>query len=181
MRSMVSCIANGMILKHKVLDIKKTLQKIRSSFYWPNLQTDVRQYIAGSDFCTKRKGENKTKRAPMQMVETGYPMERIATDVLGELPTTKNGNKYILVVSDYYTKWTESFPMANMEAQTVARIIVDEVVCRFGVLMPFILTRGVSLRAISFKKCVLSSVSRKRTPLPTIHNLMVWSRGSIAR
>ena len=60
-------------------------------------------------------------------------MQRIATDILGELPETENGNKYILVVSDYFTKWTEAFAMANMEAGTVARIIVEEVVTRFGV------------------------------------------------
>ncbi|VDI67235.1 Hypothetical predicted protein [Mytilus galloprovincialis] len=69
----------------------------------------------------------------MQLVKTGVPMQRIATDILGELPETENGNKYILVVSDYFTKWTEAFPMPNMEAQTVAKIIVEEVVTRFGV------------------------------------------------
>ncbi|CAG2221978.1 unnamed protein product [Mytilus edulis] len=61
----------------------------------------------------------KKKRAPMAIVETSSPMERLATDILGELPETENGNRYILVVTDYYTKWTESFPMPNMEASTV--------------------------------------------------------------
>ncbi|CAC5379679.1 unnamed protein product [Mytilus coruscus] len=67
----------------------------------------------------------------MVLVEANGPMERIATDILGELPETEGGNKYILVVSDYYTKWT--FAMPNIEAKTVAKIIVEEVIVRFGV------------------------------------------------
>jgi hypothetical protein len=35
---------------------------------------------------------------------SGYPMERIAADILGELSKTNDGNKYILVISDYFTK-----------------------------------------------------------------------------
>jgi len=45
----------------------------------------------------------------MQNVETGFLMKRLATDILGELPETEAGNRYILVVAAYYTKWTESF------------------------------------------------------------------------
>jgi hypothetical protein len=47
-------------------------------------------------------------QAPMQMVKSGVPMQRIATDILGELPETENGNKYKLVVSDYFTKSQEA-------------------------------------------------------------------------
>ena len=119
------------------LGIKKTLSKVRQSYYWPGLQRDVRHYVAGCEKCQKSKGPLKTPRAPMQIVGASRPMERIATDILGELPVTDKGNRYILVVSDYYTKWTEAFPMPNMEARTVADIIVREVVSRFGV--PYII------------------------------------------
>ena len=60
----------------------------------------------------------------MQLVETGFPMERIAMDILCELPVTSGGNKHILVISDYYT-------MPNMEAKTVAKLLVEEVIVRF--------------------------------------------------
>ncbi|XP_061183319.1 uncharacterized protein LOC133191588 [Saccostrea echinata] len=51
------------------------------------------------------------------------------------MPMTDNGNKYILVISDYFTKLTKSFPMTNMEAATFSKILylVQEVVSRFGV------------------------------------------------
>lgn len=69
----------------------------------------------------------------MKVVETGVPKEKMVTYILGELPKTEMGNRYISVLSDYFTKWTESFLMPNMEAQTVAQLLVEEVFARFGV------------------------------------------------
>lgn len=69
----------------------------------------------------------------MHLVYSGYTIERIATDILGELPQTANGNKYILVVADYFTKWTEAFALLNIEAKTVAAKVVEEFIARLGV------------------------------------------------
>ncbi|MCG8045677.1 MAG: DDE-type integrase/transposase/recombinase, partial [Candidatus Thiodiazotropha endolucinida] len=115
------------------LGIKKTLSKLRQKYYWPGLQNDVKVYVGGCKKCSRKKNPNPNKIAPMQVVRSGFPMERLAMDILGELPMTERGNKYILVISDYFTKWTESFPMANMEAKTCAAILVQEVITRFGV------------------------------------------------
>ena len=57
-------------------------------------------------------------------------MERVAMDILGPLPKTDRGNVYVLVVRDYYTKWIEAYPLPNQEAETVARVFVEEFVCR---------------------------------------------------
>ncbi len=82
------------------LGIKKTLSKIRQGYYWPGLQNDVRTYVGGCEASTKRKDTNRTKMAPMGIVKSGYPMERIAIDILGELSVTERGNRYILVIGD---------------------------------------------------------------------------------
>lgn len=61
-------------------------------------------------------------------------MEELAADILGPLPISNSGNKYVLIVADYFTtKWTEAFPIQNQEANTVAEKIVNEVVSNFGV------------------------------------------------
>eukprot|EP00731_Ephydatia_muelleri_P009135 Em0004g1473a len=54
-------------------------------------------------------------------------------DIMGPLPETSRGNKYILVIADYFTKWSEAYPIPNMEAITVAKCLVNEFICRFGV------------------------------------------------
>ena len=64
------------------LGVSKTVSKIKQKFYWPGLQSDVRSYIAGCETCSKRKGPIPRKRAPMQIVRSGFPMERIAIDIL---------------------------------------------------------------------------------------------------
>ncbi|CAC5390547.1 unnamed protein product [Mytilus coruscus] len=57
------------------LGTRKTLEKIRLTFYWPGLQSDVRLYIRGCDFCSRKKRPIPTKRAPMGIVQSSFPME----------------------------------------------------------------------------------------------------------
>ena len=63
----------------------------------------------------------------------GYPMQIIATDLVGPLPESDNGNQYILVVADYFTRWVEAFPLPNQEASTVATKLVEDIFLRFSV------------------------------------------------
>ena len=146
------------------LGVTKTVSKIKQKFYWPGLQSDVRSYIAGCDACSKRKGPIPSKRAPMQIVISGFPMERIAIDILGELPETPRGNKYIVVIGDYFTKWTEALPIPNMEACTVAKVLVENVLCRFGIPQVIHSDQGRQFESNLFQEmCKLLGIHKTRT------------------
>jgi len=45
---------------------------------------------------------------------------------------TVNGNKYSVVVTDLFSKWVEAFPVKSTDTETLARLLVDEVICRYG-------------------------------------------------
>ncbi|KRX51328.1 Retrovirus-related Pol polyprotein from transposon, partial [Trichinella patagoniensis] len=47
-------------------------------------------------------------------------------DILGPLEKTPSGNRCVLVLTDYFTKWTAAFPLANTEASTVAKVLVEK-------------------------------------------------------
>lgn len=160
------------------LGSKKTYARLRQRYYWPGYKRDVRTYVRGCDKCAKRKGPTKTKQAPMQILRSGYPMERIAIDILGELPVTERGNKYILVVADYFTKWTECFPMPNMEARTVAKILVEDVICRFGVPDKIHSDQGRQFESKVFKgMCELLQIEKK--PYYAIPPTVGWNGRAI--
>ena len=52
------------------------------------------------------------------------PFERIAMDVVGPLPRTSSGNKYVLVICDYATRYPEAVPMKSVDAEKVAEELV---------------------------------------------------------
>jgi len=49
--------------------------------------------------------------------------------VASDIATSKTGNKYILVVSDYFIRWVEAFVIPNQEAVTVAKTLIDNMFC----------------------------------------------------
>jgi len=53
-------------------------------------------------------------------------------DLLGPLPQSSNKNSYVLVVTDYFTRYTEAYALPNQEAKTVAGKLVNEFFFRFS-------------------------------------------------
>ena len=53
---------------------------------------------------------------------------------MGSLPVTPRGNQYILVVTDIFNKWIEAFSLVDTTSATLATVLMDEVICRYGVL-----------------------------------------------
>ena len=114
------------------MGVNKTAFRVRQHFYWPDLTTDVKVFCSACPVCRACSNPNPTARAPMQSMQVGYPFQRIAIDILGGLPVTGRGSKYVLVISDYFTRWPEAIPMPNMTADTFARTLFDNVIYRFG-------------------------------------------------
>ena len=110
----------------------KTLARIREKFFWPGCSSAVKEWCKTCVNCATRKAPPQKRRAPLQKILTGYPMQMVATDIMGPFPTSANGNKYILVASDYFTRWVEAYAIPNQEALTVARKLIDHMFCRFG-------------------------------------------------
>ena len=146
------------------LGISKTLGRVRERYYWIGCRQDVQRWCRACDICASRNGPQKKKKAPMAQYNVGAPMERIAADVLGPLPTSDSGNKYLLIVADYFTKWTEAFPMQHQEATKVAEIIVKEVVSRFGVPLSLHSDQGRNFESAVFSEmCSLLGIKKTRT------------------
>ena len=99
--------------KAEHMGVEKTLARLEERAWWPGYTTDVMDWVRCCEVCARRKGPAVNPRAPLMSVPIGSPMEMLAMDILGPLPVSNNGNKYLLVVSNYYTKWPEVFPLPD--------------------------------------------------------------------
>lgn len=141
------------------LGVYKTYEKLRDRYYWRGMYKDVEHWVRSCNDCSTRKKPRNKLRAPLLPIPVSAAYERMAVDILGPLPVTWKGNRYIVVFVEYLTKWPEIFPVKNIEAITIARLITDEIIPRHGAPRTLLSDRGSNfLSAIVKEVCSLYSI-----------------------
>ena len=146
------------------MGIRRTLASVRARFFWPHQRKAVEKWCAECTVCASRKHPTRKRRGPLQKYRMGLPMERVALDITGPWPVSHNGNRYVLVASDYFTKWSEAYPLPDQEAKTVAEAFVQQFIARFGAPLLVHTDQGRNFESRLFREmCALMGVKKTRT------------------
>ena len=143
---------------------EKMLGLLRERFFWPGCTGAVRSWCKSCVSCATRKSPTPKSRAGLQTIVTGYPMQIVCVDIMGPLPETQDGNKYVLVAADYFKKWVEAYGIPNQEALTVASKLVDDMFCRFSPPEQLYSNQGHQFESELVKEvCSLLQIRKTRT------------------
>ena len=143
---------------------KKTRGKIKRSFYWFGIREDVNSWVLKCDECAASTKPSKAPRGPMANMTVGSIMDRLSTDVVGPFPRTSRGNEYILVVTCHFSKWVEIFAIPDQSAATTARVILNEVIARYGSPYSILSDRGRNYESGIYRElCRLLEIRKVRT------------------
>ena len=108
---------------------KKTFARISSYFLWPRMWGDIKQFVRGCQKAVR----NSHSRAPLQPLPcVGEPFEKVAFDLVGPLPRSSSGNKYILTMMCLYTKYPEVISLRRVDNHTVLEAML-EIFARHGI------------------------------------------------
>ena len=152
---------NGLFAGH--LGEKRVYDRLRRNYWWQGLRSDVRAHCRSCLTCATRRGVGRATRPPLQPVPVGGPFHCVGVDIL-KLPLTYDGNQYVLVFIDYLTKWVEAFPIQDQKAETVARVMVEEVICRHGAPECLLSDRGTNfLSELVTEVCRLLQIKKLNT------------------
>ncbi|OON23482.1 hypothetical protein X801_00604 [Opisthorchis viverrini] len=83
--------------------------------------------------CGQVKERKPSAPAPLQTIKAGFSNELVGVGIIGPLPRTDRGNIYILVMVDNFTKWCEAIPIPKIDASTMAKKLLTELIARWGV------------------------------------------------
>ena len=129
------------------LGFMRTYEKIRQRYYWPGMYTEIDNWCKSCVDCATKKTPRNQAKAPIFSLPVEGPFDRVGVDILGPFPASKNGHRYVIVFTDYLTKWAECFAMKTVEAEAVAKIYVEEVVCRHSAARELLSDRGKNFLA----------------------------------
>ena len=144
---------------------QKTVSKIRQRFYWYHCRDEIEYWCRICDVCASRKQPHRKAKAPMKQYNVGYPLERIALDIMGPLPSTNHSkHRYILLVCDYFTKWLVAVPLVTIDAKTVASKLIDKFISVLGVPSELHSDQGSNFESCVFREvCELLGIRKTRT------------------
>lgn len=133
--------------------IAKTLEKLKRTFYWPNMARQVRDYIGSCDICKETKAQNSMLRPPMgNQILVDQPWQRLYIDLLGPYPRSKHGNTTILIILDQFSKFVVLKPLRKASAKAMVEFLESEIFHLFGVPESVLSDNGVQFRSHEFKK-----------------------------
>jgi hypothetical protein len=140
-------------------EFEKTLSSIKCRYFWIHMHRDVKSYCSTCHLCQTKKHLNSSFRAPLKPITVDQPWILIGIDVSGPLVRTPNGNLYIILAIDYFSKFCIGKATPDATALTTARFLFEDIICRFGMFKSLLSDHGKNFKSILFAQlCKLCGI-----------------------
>ena len=165
------------------LGSEKTYEKVRLRYYWPGMYKDIEHWCRSCVDCAMKKSPRNKRKAPLLPIPIEGAFDRVAMDILGPFPVSEDGNRYIIIFSDYYTRWPEAFALPSTEAPRIAQLLVDEILARHCAPRTLLSDRGSNfLSSIVNEVCKIMNTRKLNTTAyhPQTDGLVECFNGTLA-
>jgi transposase InsO family protein len=106
----------------------------RAGFYWPTIMADCFRYYKGCKECQRFRNVRLVPATMLHPIIKPWSFRGWRLDFIGQIhPPSFKGHRFLLVATDYFTKWTETVTLKNMTYKEVIEFIIEHIIHRFGV------------------------------------------------
>jgi hypothetical protein len=126
-------VHEGICGTHQVAHKMKWMLR-RAGVYWPNMLANCFKYYMGCEACQRF---GKVQSAPASMLHPTikpWPFRGGGLDFIGEVhPASTKGHHFVMVATDYLTKWVEVVPLKGMTHKELSNFELEHIVHWFGI------------------------------------------------
>ena len=101
-------------------------------FYWPGMASELKQRVNKCDTCLAKIQQVNLRGGQHKPRKHGFPGEVLYIDLVGPMPETPDGMKYIATMQDGFSRYCTACTIPNKEAVTVANALLDAWITKFG-------------------------------------------------
>ncbi|CAL9020231.1 unnamed protein product [Prunus brigantina] len=117
----------------------------RYGYFWPTMMKDCINYSKGCESCQRHGTIQQAPSVPMNPVVKPWPFRGWAMDLIGKIyPASSQQHCFIIVATDYFTKWVEAKPVKSTTSQEIITFIEEQIIQRFGIPESITTDRGSS-------------------------------------
>ncbi|KAJ8713199.1 hypothetical protein PYW07_013569 [Mythimna separata] len=158
---------------------RTTRKLITQKYFWPSMNADISRCTRTCIQCQK----SKIQRHTFSNISSFPPTERfqhVHVDIVGPLPTTSQGHRYLVTMIDRLTKWPEAIPTDEISAVRIADIVYQHWISRFGCPTTLTSDQGPQFESQLFQNLmkVMGIKKNRTTPYHPQSNGMIerWHR-----
>ncbi|XP_062524529.1 uncharacterized protein LOC134198871 [Bombyx mori] len=148
--------------------IDRTYQQVSRLFYFTGMRRIITDYVKACIHCQRYKAANTKPPGLLQTPVMNQRNEVLAVDLFGPLPPGKQGERWILLIEDTATRWTELFPLKEATAEACAHVLIEEYFMRFGLPRRLVSDNGVQFISAVMRQC-MSILGIKQNLIPLYH------------
>lgn len=120
--------------------LRTTFENIVQSFWWPSMNKDISEYVKSCPICQLT--SFKSLKLDILKIPKSDIFSMFGIDFVGPLPTTVSGNRYIIVATEYLSRWPIAAPLKTANAMDTAKFLFENIICTFGIPKVLISDQG---------------------------------------
>lgn len=115
------------------------------------MRKDAEFFAKKCDKCQKHSSIPQTPAEALNAITSPWPFAQWGMDIVGPLPIAAAQKKFLLVATDYFSKWVEAEAYASIKDRDITKFVWKNIVCRFGIPKTIVTYNGPQFDSSVFK------------------------------
>lgn len=120
-------------------------------YYWPTMKQDAKAYVKKCDMCQRHAPIPHMSSEILNPITSLWTFAQWRMDIVGLLLVAAAQNKFLLMATDYFSKWAEAEAYACIKYKDVMKFVWKNIIFRFGISLTIVADNGPQFDSVTFR------------------------------